>query len=158
MIEQKVKKMKFINRETEFPGKKKLIKVDVNNVPIVGEPEIFVNVIKEEGQIYVNGTPISAENLNKGNWRDDDSLSFKKRTDNDLPAAENTITQIVTKSNGEIWIVPPAGLGKNAAEIAGCVITQNTGQSATLVMSQKAVTDILGDIASILDEINGVSV
>ena len=66
--------MNFTNRQTQFPGKKKLVKVDENNIPIPNEPHILVNVVKDEGNITDEGTPISAENLNKGNWRDDNSL------------------------------------------------------------------------------------
>jgi len=103
--------MIFKNRETQFPGKKKIIKVDANNVPLPGEAPILVNVYKDEGSVYAEGTPINAENLNKGNWRDDESLSFKAQGDNNLPAAKAAETQIITKANGETWLVPPAGLG-----------------------------------------------
>ena len=104
--------MKFVNRETQFPGKRRLIKVGPDNVPIVGEPEVLVNIVKEEGIVNVEGTPITAENLNKGNWRDDDSLSFKQRTDNALPDEEAEVTQLVTTANGETWIIPPVGSGQ----------------------------------------------
>lgn len=36
-------------------------------------------------------------------------------------------------------------------------ITQTTGQSTTEVVSQKLLTDTIGDIESVLDTINGVS-
>ena len=104
----KVKKMKFTNRETEFPGKRKLIKVDEYNVPIPGETPIIVNIIKDEGRIDNEGTPITADNLNEGNWRDDNSVSFKQKDDDVLPEANVAETQIVTLANGEVWIIPPA--------------------------------------------------
>ena len=103
--------MKFTNRETQYPGKRILIKVDEENEQLPNNPEILVKLIKDEGAVYEEGTPITADNLNKGNWRDDNSLSFQTRTDNDLPVAKNSETQIVTKVNGETWIVPPEGLG-----------------------------------------------
>ena len=101
--------MNFTERQVEHPGKKKLIKVDANNVPIANEPEILVNIERDEGDVYVTGTQIDAANLNKGNWRDDNSLSFNKRNDNNLPSAKANETQIVTKSNGETWLIPPIG-------------------------------------------------
>ena len=103
--------MKFISREVQYPGKRKIIKVDEHNKPIQSEVPFYANIIRSEGEISVEGTPVSAENLNLGNWRDDDSLSFKKRSDDDLPDAKAAETQIITKSNGETWIVPPLGLG-----------------------------------------------
>jgi len=110
--------MKFTNRETQYPGKRRLVKVHPNNDPIIGEPEIFVNIIKEEGTVSVEGTPIDAENLNKGNWRDDESLSFKQRSA-DLPFSSKAgETQIVTDTDGETWIIPPAtSNGQNKAPI-----------------------------------------
>ena len=114
--------MKFMNRETEFPGRKKLIKVDENNTPLVSEIPVLVNVVKDEGIVYAEGTPISAENLNKGNWRDDDSLSFKARGNNTLPSAKPAETQVITKANGRTWIIPPTGFGE-AMEIADSIGT-----------------------------------
>jgi len=100
-------KMKFINRETEFPGKVRLIRIDSNGNTIDDE-EIFAYIIKEENPVYVEGTPITAENLNKGNWRDDDCLSFKQRTTNASIPPKAGETQIVTDAEGETWIIPPA--------------------------------------------------
>jgi len=131
--------MKFTNRETQFPGKKKLIKVDENNIPIVGEVPIIVNIVKDEGTIYTEGTPVSADNLNKGNWRDDDSLSFRARDDNNLPEAKPAETQVITKANGEIWIIPPFGLGE-AKDL------MNTA-------SMNALSDALNAVVGKVDEI-----
>ena len=118
--------MKFKNRETQFPGKKKIIKVDANNVPLPGEAPIIVNVYKDEGTVYAEGTPITAENLNKGNWRDDESLSFKQRNNNNAVTAKAGETQIITDANGKTFVVPPVGFG-NAKEIndAGSVVNVN---------------------------------
>jgi|GEM_PF-5851581 len=114
--------MKFVNRETQYPGKRKLIKVDPNNVSL-GKDPILVNIIKDEGIVTVEGTPTTAENLNKGNWRDDDSLSFMMLEDNDLPGAEAEVTQMVTTANGETWIIPPAGSGQAAFNVVNSVGT-----------------------------------
>ena len=54
---------------------------------------------------------ITAERMEDVNWRDDDSLSFGKRGDNTLPNAKIEETQIVTKSDGTTWLIPPLGLG-----------------------------------------------
>jgi len=103
--------MEFTNRETQYPGKRRLVKVDEENKKIPNEPEVFVNIIKEEGNVISDGTPITADNLNKGNWRDDDSLSFQMSTDIVPRSAKATETQIVTTADGSTWIVPPEGLG-----------------------------------------------
>jgi len=103
--------MNFTDRKVQCAGKRKLIKVDSNNVPIANEPEILVNILKDEGSIINEGTLINAEALNKGNWRDDKSLSFTKLDNDTLPNAKANETQIVTKQNGETWLVPPASGG-----------------------------------------------
>jgi len=104
--------MKFEDRKAEFLGKRKLIKVDETGEPIKGEPPISVKIYRDEGLVHVEGTPINAETLNVGNWRDDSSVSFAKRKDNNLPAAEEGKSQIITKMNGETWLIPPEGLGE----------------------------------------------
>jgi len=103
--------MNFTNRQAQFPGKKKLVMVDENNIPLPNEPPVLINIVKDEGNVTNEGTPISAENLNKGNWRDDNSLSFIARSDDGLPPAEDFKTQIVTKSDGGTWVIPPIGRG-----------------------------------------------
>jgi len=56
------------------------------------------------------GTPLSAENLNKGNWRDDPSLSFRTLAAGEAePEVDASKTQIYTKPNGDIWVLPPDG-------------------------------------------------
>lgn len=108
--------MKFENRQAQFPGNRKLTKVDENDVPISGEESFFVRVEKAEGAVIVPGTPITADKLNLGNWQDNNCISFKKKEDDDLPTAVVDQTQIVTLSNGQTWVVPPLGLG-NPVEI-----------------------------------------
>jgi len=53
-------------------------------------------------------TPLNAENMNKGNWRDDKSISYESLVDNSLPSQKFAKTQIVTKQNGELWAIPPS--------------------------------------------------
>ena len=58
--------MEFKNREVQFPGQKKLTKVDpVTGEAIPNEPPIYVKMEREEGDIYAEGTELNAENLNK---------------------------------------------------------------------------------------------
>ena len=104
--------MEFKNRDVEFPEHKKLIKVDSVTHEDLGEEPIYVKMERAEGEVTEEGTPINAENLNKGNWRDDKSLSFTKLDNNTLPNAKANETQIVTKNNGETWLVPPASSGQ----------------------------------------------
>jgi len=104
--------MKFIDREAQYLGRRKITKVGpTDNEPMAGEVPFFVKIEKAEGNIDVEGTPIDAENLNKGNWRDDDSISFKKMDDNYLPNQKTGETQIVTDSDGKTWLIPPLGDG-----------------------------------------------
>ena len=104
-------------------GKKKLVKVDAGNVP-TGDPDIYVNIVHDDDATNP-GTEINAENLNKGNWRDDKSVSFMKLDNNTLPNAKAGETQIVTKSDGTTWIVPPAGAGNAAISIDQIMATAN---------------------------------
>jgi len=113
--------MELIERQTQYPGKRKLIKVDEYNQPIVGEPPILVNIVRDEGDVVAEGTPINVETLSKCNWRDDASVSFKKRSNDNLPAAKASKTQIITKDNGETWLIPPSGSNTAPKEIGGNV-------------------------------------
>jgi len=54
---------------------------------------------------------ITAERMEDVNWRDDDSLSFGKRDNDALPDAKDAETQIITKANGETWLIPPLETG-----------------------------------------------
>ncbi|MCL2621660.1 MAG: hypothetical protein FWD32_01345 [Firmicutes bacterium] len=101
--------MEFIEREVQFPNRKKLTKISENG------NEVVVDIENQEGTITVAGTQITADVLNKGNWRDDKSVSFEKLTNNNLPVA-NEKTQIVTKADGSTWVIPPQNLG-NPKEI-----------------------------------------
>lgn len=94
--------MKFIEREVQYPRRKKLTKISEE-----ADGSIIVDEERVEGKADEPGTPITVKNLNKGNWRDDDSVSFEKRKDNILPDAQENETQIVTLANGETWLIPP---------------------------------------------------
>jgi len=118
--------MRFMNRETQFPGRRKLIKVDENNVPIANEAPMLVRIAMDEGMVFAKGTPVSTESLNKGNWRDDNSLSFAKRSGSDLPDSRANETQIVTLPDGETWIIPPEGSIRNRIRIADSAGTSVT--------------------------------
>jgi hypothetical protein len=142
--------MEFTNRVSEFPNRKKLIKVDENNVPIVGEEPILVNIDEAEGIVHVPGTPIDVETLNKGNWRDDESLSFKQKEDNEDPPEKDGETQIITKANGETWIIPPAGTGakKNISEPPGTKVKINNAEQNELSFISDPQTQISEKISS----------
>jgi len=150
--------MKFINRETQYPGRRQLIKVDEYNNQMVGEEPMLVNIVKDEGIVSVEGTSVDAENLNKGNWRDDDSLSFRQRSDDILPPAEAGETRMITKMNGEIWLIPPAGSGQpmKVANSVGTAIKVNgnaeaeigfTSDPQTQITSVKNTAEIAGNTA-----------
>ena len=65
----------------------------------------------DDGPVGTKKYIVTAERMDDVNWRDDDSLSFWKRNTDDLPGAKEAETQIITKSNGETWIIPPLNSG-----------------------------------------------
>ena len=150
--------MKFTNRQTDLPGRR-LIKVIKDNGEV--ENEVLAYIVKEEGAVSVNGTPITAENLNTGNWRDDDSLSFKKRINNIPFPARSGETQIVTDTNGETWIIPPAESGLTAMKISnstGTTIRINgnvqqdlnfTGDPQNQIATVKNIAEVANNAATI---------
>jgi len=113
--------MKFVNREAQFLGRREIREVDKSTNKPTGVTT-YVYIDKKEGNVTVEGTPIDADNLNKGNWRDDDSLSFKMMNPGELPGAKATETQIVTDAEGRTWIIPPFGHG-DAKDITESVET-----------------------------------
>lgn len=120
--------MEFLKREVEFQGKKRLIKVDENNQP-TGEPDIVVNLIKDEGEVYKTGTPLTAETFQKINWRDDKSLAFKNlEGEENLPENEEGTTKIVATNNGKLWIIPSTEAETDSFKIEGSTVlfTQQT--------------------------------
>ena len=98
--------MEFRNRTVQTPNRVRLEKVS-------GYSDIY-DMYKEEGTVSEDGTKLNQDNLNKGNWRDDDTISFTNLGENDsLPASQEDKTQICAKANGEIWAVPATGLGSS---------------------------------------------
>jgi hypothetical protein len=92
--------MEFNDRKVKC---KRIQKTDLNGNPL---PEVFYALITDE--VTQEGTPLNAEAMNKGNWRDDETVSFKtKGIDTDVNA-ESNVTKIYTDEFGETWIVPPA--------------------------------------------------
>jgi len=157
--------MKFTNRVAEYPKRKKLIKVDENNVPIPNEEEILVNIVRDDGNVSVAGTPLSAATLNEGNWNDYDGLSFEKRNDNNLPVASATKTKIVTKANGETWLVPPNGSPKEIATSPGTFVKVNGTVKNEINFASDPQTQINNHMSDnvahitqpILNKINGIA-
>ena len=82
---------------------KKIQKTDMNGNPL---PEAFYALITDEST--ESGTPLNAEAMNKGNWRDDNSVSFAVNHGETLEQ-QSYLTQIYTSVDGETWLVPPAG-------------------------------------------------
>ena len=82
---------------------KKIQKTDMNGNPL---PEAFYALITDEST--ESGTPLNAEVMNKGNWRDDNSVSFAVNHGETLEQ-QSYLTQIYTSADGETWLVPPAG-------------------------------------------------
>jgi hypothetical protein len=119
--------MKFFEKEAQFPNKVKLTKVDANNVPLSDEP-IFANIAKDGGEVFVEGTHITAEILNNVNWRDDNSISFKVSAQNDPePISKEDEVQIYTKPDGTTMLLP-AGEGKQPVilgKVVGTLVNVN---------------------------------
>lgn len=77
-------------------------------------------------------------------------------------AADNTMVGATSAVPGSKGLVPAPQAGDDTKflsgdgtfKTAGPTVVQTTGQSTTSVMSQKAVTDIIGDIETILHTLN----
>lgn len=150
--------MKFKERKTEYQGRKKLIKVDAANNPILGEEEILVNVVKDEGIIFEEGTPLNVETLSNANWRDDDYISFKQRDNDSLPNATFGETKIVTLNNGKSYLIPPASKG-DATELGageGTNITVNGAKTGEINFKddpQKQIDNLQARIDEVLNSV-----
>ena len=103
--------MKFVERVSKHPDRRKLIKVDVDGNR-VDEPMI-VDIMRDDDfeGVTQHGTPITADRLNQGNWRGDKSLSFKKLAkDDEEPIPTANATQIFTRPDGRTWLLAPGNL------------------------------------------------
>ena len=76
-------------------------------------------------------------------------------------AADNIFVGATSAAPGSKGLVPTPQAGDEDKYLkgdgtwaAGPTVVQTTGQSTTSVMSQKAVTDIIGDIETILHTLN----
>jgi len=73
---------------------------------------IITDEVKTEGGLLQSGDALNEGNLNKGNWRDDNCLSFTVKDNNpfkDTGAVNRT--RIYTNATGDTWIEPPTNLG-----------------------------------------------
>jgi len=97
---------KFQERRSNHPTRRRLYKLDENGKRIE-ETSMLVDIVRDdfEEQVDQHGTPLTAEKLNKSNWRGDDSVSFAKRQDNNDPLPLPNHTQIYTKANGETCLL-----------------------------------------------------
>jgi len=102
--------MEFIDREIKC---NKIQKTDKNGLPLT---EAFYALISDE--VTQEGTVLNADVMNKGNWRDDNSISFSIKHDEPLNPQPNA-TQIYTASDGETWLVPPEGYAESYQLSAG---------------------------------------
>lgn len=100
--------MIFKDRVSQHPNRRKLIKLDENKQPI--DDPIIVDIERDdvlEGVTQI-GEPVTADKLNKGNWRDDKSLSFTKLGDGEQdPAPSSDKTQIFTRRDRSTWLLAP---------------------------------------------------
>jgi len=94
--------MEFSNRKAKC---KKIQITDENGLSL---PESFYALITDE--VTEAGTPLNAENMNKGNWRDDTTISFMSNDSNVTIQPEANITKIYTDENGETWLLPPSAM------------------------------------------------
>ena len=141
--------MEFSDRKTKF---KKFRKTDQDGEPLSEE---FFALITDE--VTEEGTPLNAENLNKGNWRDDDTISFaSQKSANTVVYPKENTTKIYTGDDGETWIVPPAQKRKFYKLSTGYDLLKDlrdptTGQKST---PQKALNNTL-DIFTQACTLNG---
>ena len=103
--------MKFYERRVQYPKRVVLKKVDEESNAILDQQFIYALLERNEGVVEEEGTKIDAALLESANWRADETLSFRGRLGEGLPEAQDGTTQIVTKSDGSTWIIPPEGKG-----------------------------------------------
>ncbi|MDE6241818.1 MAG: hypothetical protein K2M08_05325 [Anaeroplasmataceae bacterium] len=101
--------MKVDLRKRRNQKLKKLTKTDEFGNEIIGEP-LYVLLEEAEGNVVAEGTEITPDVIGKLNWKDDSGIEFIPLNSNTLPSSKEGITQVVCKSNGEVWCIPPTGL------------------------------------------------
>ena len=116
--------MKFIEREVQYPKRRKITKLDENFDEITETAEYFnVENVEEPEEVIEEGTLLSKELLEKGNWHDDKVLTFTAMEIGDLePEPEENLTQIFTNALGKTWLVPP-GLNGERVQLGKTVGT-----------------------------------
>ena len=103
--------MKFEARSSKHPNRRKLVKLDAYGNPT--DAPIIVDIIRDdvvEGN-EVPGTPITADRLNEGNWRGDQTISWTKLGTGDPdPTSVIDRAQMFTRADGRTWILAPGHL------------------------------------------------
>lgn len=100
--------MKIELRKRKNPNLRKMLKADAEGQLKQEEP-IYVYLEEAEGNVSLEGTPITPELIDHVNWRDETKLSFKILTEDVLPNAVDGVVQLVAKPNGEVWAITPTG-------------------------------------------------
>jgi len=146
--------MKFKKRVSRFPTRRLLYKIDKQGNRL--EDPTIVEIVRDsevEG-VIVEGTPISADELNKGNWRDDNSVSFFAQSNNDRPLAtieDDDTVKVTATQDGKVWLVPPKG-GKPVD------LTKETGGGGQTSFSQSQMDAIdSGITAGMVSQIGQVN-
>lgn len=99
--------MKLELRKRKNPSLRKMVKANSEGQVLQTDP-VYVYLEEAEGNVSVDGSPVTPEVLEQINWRDETILSFKVLTEDVLPTPVDGIIQIVAKPNQEIWAVTPS--------------------------------------------------
>jgi hypothetical protein len=109
--------MLFVNKQG---GNAKIVKIEEFNDEqgvYSGEENLFV-MTRMEDTLDNTATPLSANNLNKANFKDSDHIEFKV-TSNEIPETQNnqlngvSTFKLFCTSGGDVWLVMPQGQGNN---------------------------------------------
>lgn len=127
--------MEFKERVSNHPTRRKLYKlVEGDNGELVRKDPYLVEIERDDAleELEEPGTLISAENLNKGNWRDETSMSFEMLKDGDPdPKPSIDKTQIFTRPDGTTWLLAP-----------GAAVPKEIGAGTKVVINETPETQI----------------
>ena len=101
--------MEFKDRDAAYAIRKKL-------TPVADQPNVYDLTDVSDIPDVSKGTPLDKAHFEKGNWRDEDTLSFASSVyyNSVVPKTpELNVTQIYTEPDGATVVVPPANTGES---------------------------------------------
>ena len=144
--------MKFEERISRYPDRRKLIKLD-NYGNVIDEP-IIVDIVRDDSieGVEKQGTPLTAERMNQGNWRKDKTLSFKKLQEGEqAPSSSIDSTQIFTSPDGRTWLLAPGHM-KTPVEIGAGFEGQSAAGLVNSLTSTSTTDALTANMGRLLNE------